>query len=115
MLQIWARGQKPYLSRQETDESIALGRLWLQAYQKLAHESQSSQRLLWRIRPKLHYCDHLLSHTQATMANPEAYANWIDEDHMKWLSALAAAVSSRTCYKQLARRYLLKRTLAWSR
>ena len=27
------------------------------------------------------------------MANPEAYANWIDEDHMKWLC-------SRSCCEQ---------------
>ena len=115
MMHVWATGRKPFLTNDEVQESCALGRLWMQIYQQLAWESVRSQRLLWHIRPKLHFLDHMLGHTEDTHANPEAFANWLDEDHMKWLAKIAAAVHTRGAGMQLARRYLLRRTIAWQR
>ena len=115
MLHVWAKGSKPYLAADEVRESVALGRLWMQVFQKLAGQSVRSGSRLWRVRPKLHYLDHLLSFTERTSMNPEGFANWLDEDNMKWLAGIAKAVHSRSSTRQLARRYMLQRVMAWKR
>ena len=49
----------------------------------LADRALQQQRLLWKMRPKLHYISHLISEMLATNLNPVHMSNFLDEDNMK--------------------------------
>ena len=112
-MQIWARGAKPYLSANERVESVELAEAFIDAYTRLAARNLSLERLLYRIRPKLHYVAHLIHDVRTSGLNPEAVACWLDEDHMKWLATIAASLHAKTASLKLAKRYLLKRSIGW--
>ena len=56
----------------------------------------SKKQMLWHLRQKFHYSDHLLQFTSSTQLNPQAISNFIDEDHMKFLSRADASISIST-------------------
>ena len=100
------------------------GRLRVSAYAALATEALRQQRrLLWKVRPKLHYL-HLSDVTKDGRGNPMSLSNFLDEENVKHLRAVALACSPMTSKVAWARRYILKRvlslvlalpTLAWGR
>ena len=114
-LSIWYQGGRPFLTAAETAESVELGRLHLICYQMLASIALQQGRLLYHLRPKFHYMDHLLQHTESTRQNPVQYGNWIDEDQMKSMRQVAMACHASTMLTGWSKRYVLKKTLLWDR
>lgn len=90
-------------------------RLHLQCYAALAKAELAAGRLLRRLRPKLHYLDHLASEVARTHGNPMSQRNFLDEDNMKHLKAVAVACHPRTAQTAWSKRYLLKKVLLWKR
>ena len=76
----------------QCDASTALFKLHLDAYQFLALDSLAKGRLLWHLRPKFHYSDHLLQWSKSSKMNPQAVSNFMDEDHMKFMSRTGARI-----------------------
>ena len=113
-VQIWLTGARPFLTHDERSESCALLRLHLISYQWLAARAVQRGILNWRIRPKYHYAEHMREWVNATGVNPMAQSCFLDEDNMKALAKIAAAVHPGTFNVEFARRYALKRVLSFA-
>ena len=103
----------PYLTAAQRNESCALLRLHMSAYQFLSKRAQTNSVLLYRMRPKTHYTVHLLQWVWQTGQNPQQQSCFLDEDHTKGLAGIAAALHPRTFNVEFGRRYSLKRVLAF--
>ena len=114
-LQVWLQGDRPFLSKDEQQESSALLELHLISYQYLASESLKSQRLGYYVRPKFHYCAHLLEWLKERGANPQAFSCFMDEDHMKALRGIVTSLHPTTSIMKLAPRYMLKRLVSFDK
>ena len=75
-------------------------------YQILADRALQQQRLLWKMRPQLHYLSHLISETLATNLNPVHMSNFLDEDNMKCLRGVAHPCHPGKVLTSWAKRYL---------
>ena len=84
-LSVCGQGCKPHLSDAETLESCFLLRTFLLSYQYAANRSLSRRELLFKLRPKLHYVDHLERETAIGKLNFIHFACFKDEDLMKGL------------------------------
>ena len=60
--------------------------------QSLASASLDKPPLLWKLRPKLHYLQHLHDETLSWL-NSVHVANFLDEDNMKTLRGLCTPVA----------------------
>lgn len=112
-LSIWYRGPRPMLSQQQAEYSAWLGRAHLRCYAKLAVEALNSNRLLYKLRPKHHYFEHLLDETFRLHRNPIHQANFVDEDLMKMLKNVSISCHPRTAKLTWGRRYVLKKAMTW--
>lgn len=113
-LSIWSTGHKPMLSVQERNHSFALGNIFCTCYSALAREALNQKQLLWKIRPKHHYWVELLDYMYRSSLNPMSTSNFLDEDMMKAMRGVAKACHPKTVKHAWARRYLLKKVIAWS-
>ena len=114
-LSIWHKGQRPYLTELEAAESCNLCGLHLVCYQWLSATNLARQRLLYKIRPKGHYFDHLVEQTMGSLQNPMSFANFIDEDQMQNLRSVAMSCHRSTMLTGWCKRYILKKVLLWDR
>ena len=76
--------------------------------------SFNQRKLLWKIRPKHHYWVELLDYMYRSSLNPMSTSNFLDEDMMKAMRGVAKACHPKTVKHAWARRYLLKKVIAWS-
>lgn len=72
-------------------------------------------KMLYKLRPKMHYMEHLLDEVEQWGGNPLQLANFTDEDHMKSLRSLALGCRPKKVKTSWAWRYVLKRVLRWRR
>jgi hypothetical protein len=114
-LSIWYQGPRPKLTQEQAEESVRLARVHLWCYAKLAEKALASKRLLYKVRPKHHYWEHMLDEVERLHANPMAQSNFIDEDNMKVLKNVSLACHARTVKTTWARRYVLKKAMCWLR
>ena len=114
-LSVFGAGARPHLDPEQALEGCWLFRTFLLTYQHLASASHRNGWLLFKLRPKLHYSDHLIEETLATRLNPMALANFEDESFMKHMKAVAAATHPTAQLRSWAKRYIAKRTFAWAR
>lgn len=112
-LSLWYRGKRPTLTRQQAEESAKHGRMFLRCYSKLSEKALQSGRLLYKVRPKCHYFDHLLDEVERLHRNPMSLSNFVDEDNMKVLKGVSAACHPRTVLVSWPKRYLLKKAMTW--
>lgn len=49
-LSLWSRGSRPFLTAEEADQSVELGRLHLKLYNALAMQALRARTLLWKLR-----------------------------------------------------------------
>lgn len=113
-LSVWSTGHKPMLSVQERNHSFSLGNIFCTCYSALAREAFNQKKLLWKIRPKHHYWVELLDYMYKSNLNPMSTSNFLDEDMMKAMRGVAKACHPKTVKHAWARRYLLKKVIAWS-
>ena len=114
-ISIWSKGQKPMLSEDEKQQSYSLGKLFCACYSALAREALTAKKLLWKIRPKHHYWVHLLDYMYKSSLNPMSTSNFLDEDMMKAMRGVAKACHPKTVKHAWAKRYLLKKVIAWTK
>ena len=114
-LSLWYQGPRPTLTQEQAERSAWLGRRHLRCYAKLALGALESKRLLYKLRPKHHYMEHLLDEVERLHRNPMAQSNFIDEDNMKILKLVSLACHPRTVKTTWARRYILKKAMCWLR
>ena len=114
-LSIWSKGQRPFLTRAQAQQSTELAKLHMRCYQYIAHVNLQAQLLRYHVRPKSHYFMHLAEHCQETLANPMSFANFVDEDQMKSLRGIIQSCHHSTLMQTWARKYILKKSLLWQR
>jgi len=112
-ISIWSKGQRPMLSTQEKEKTFFLGNLFSKCYSCLAREALAKRKPLWKIRPKHHYWVHLLDYMYKSSLNPMSSSNFLDEDMMKAMRGVSKACRPKTAKHAWARRYLLKKVIAW--
>ena len=89
-LHVWYKGRSPHLTADEASESCSLMETFLQCYQHLASYHLKHRRMLYRIRPKLHYLNHAVAHCRKSLLNPMHISCFLDEDcswqrHACWI------------------------------
>ena len=114
-LSVCGAGNRPHLWNEQKLEACWLLRTFLLAYQHLASLALRERRLLYKLRPKLHYTDHLERETYFSGLNPMQVANFEDESFMGHMKHTVAATHPRSQLRTWSKRYVAKRTFAWAR
>ena len=97
-----------FLSPEEQYQTKVLSKLFLESYCRLAAEAHDRGVLLWRLRPKLHYMQHLLeSCLQGSGRNPTHDSCWLDEDYVRFAMKMYRKMSHRTASCNILRRNLV--------
>ena len=112
-LSIWNLSDRVKMSKREVEHSVWLSRLHSMTYQWLAARALVQRRLLYKVRPKTHYFQHLLDHVVETHLSPMFLATFGDEDYMHKIRNICRACHGATFHRQWAKRYALKRALQW--
>ncbi len=66
-------------SPEQIDHAQRVGETFLASYSALARHFLEQRRLLFKLRQKLHYLEHIIL-DQYPLLNPRACQNWLDED-----------------------------------
>ena len=102
--------QGPFLTSAQKHESYRMLRLHLGSYQKLAARALREGRTLYKVRPKHHYSRHLADWVNLTGWNPSARSCFLDEDHMKFLAAVASRLHPNTLLLKFAKEIFLEKS-----
>ncbi|CAE7628570.1 unnamed protein product, partial [Symbiodinium sp. CCMP2592] len=70
---------------------------------------------LYKLRPKMHYTQHLVDELRCHKLNFYHAANFLDKDHMKFLKIVSAGCHVTSQPRTWARRYLTKQVFLWQR
>ena len=112
-LSVWSLCPVVRMAERHVQEVVWLCRLHSATYQWLAHRCLTERRLLYKIKPKSHYFQHLLDHFQSTRLSLMHLSTFMDEDYMGKVRTLCRACHGSTYMQTWARRYVLKRALQW--
>ena len=114
-LSLFGKGQRPFLARHEASQGTALLQLHLELWQRIARRFLLRKQTLYKVRPKHHYLCHLILDVERNGINPIFFANFAEEDFMKFMRSCAHASHPRTMLTAWSARYILKRSLTWRR
>ena len=104
-----------HLVEAETGRFVAMGRVFLLTYQKLADNARRDSKAFWKVRPKLHYYAHLLIHIERTRQNPRRYHLFTAEDFMGRCKVIGRVCHRRRCCKRIVDRLLVFYLHRWHR
>ncbi len=103
------------LSRSETERMLEGGRAFVDCYAGLAREAATHGVFLWKMRPKLHFFEHLLSFMEKSRLNPQKLANWADESYMGAVKKVVVKCSGVTALRTSMLRYFMFLALRWEK
>jgi len=89
------------------------GRLYILSYASLAERAAISGEYLWKVRPKLHVFDHMISDLRETKLNPARYGAWGEEDFLGKIKALTKHCHGLSVLRTSLLRYMLYLGLRW--
>ena len=112
-LSVGGTGRKPHLREQEICEATWLFDTFLLAYAHAASRFHGMGICLYKLRPKMHYTQHMVSELSFNKLNFYHAANFLDEDHMKFLKIVSAGCHVTSQPRTWARRYLTKQVFLW--
>ena len=93
-----------FLSPHEKHHIEVVGQTFLSVYASLAHEAVSKHEYYFKMRPKLHYLQHMLEDDRPSRRSPGWDNCFIFEDHIKQCIKMLRKCSHRTAERQLLRR-----------
>ena len=96
-----------FLTIEEKRQVNILGATFLTTYASLAYEAVSRHEYLFKMRPKLHYFQHMIESARPSRRSPGWDHCFIFEDHIKQCIRMLRKVSHRTAERQLLRRNAL--------
>ena len=96
-----------FLTIEEKRQVTILGATFLTTYASLAYEAVSRQEYLFKMRPKLHYFQHMIESARPSRRSPGWDHCFVFEDHIKQCIRMLRKVSHRTAERQLLRRNAL--------
>ena len=95
------------LTQQERDTVVIAGTFFLKSYITLANSALEAHELLWKVRPKLHYLQHLVEGVARFSRNPFVGATFMDEDWIRVALTMKRKMSFRTSSCNVLRRFLV--------
>ena len=112
-LSAWSLSPNVIMPRSTVQHTVWLCRMHSATYEWLALQSLSSQKLLFKVRPKTHYFAHMVDHFSETQLCLQHLSCFSDEDFMGKIRRLCQASHGKTYMVSWAKRYALKRALQW--
>ena len=98
-----------FLSDAENRQVRVLGNLFINGYIRLASTAMANDLLLFKVRPKYHFVQHMLEDcsTRASARNCGWDAVWMDEDFVKYCMRMYRRMSRRCAALNILRRNLV--------
>ena len=93
---------------------MSRGRLHLVTYYMLAHHAADRSERLYKIRPKHHAFDELLSSLLKSCLNPDRFSTWTDEDYLGKLKRIACRCHGSSVLSRCLQRYMLNCSLRFA-
>ena len=93
------------LTQPERDTVYHAGMMFLETYVSLGHEALERGELYFKVRPKLHYLQHIIESVLYTQRKPRLGATYMDEDWVRHAMATTRMMSHRTCALNVLRRF----------
>ena len=117
----WAMAQFIYLcdtngltlADETLSEVLSCGELFIQAFAWLYRFCWG--RPLFRLRPKIHYFEHLLDQTRRLRLNPAKIGTWGDESFLKYVKRTSKNCHGKTVLHSSLQKYLSSLHERWSR
>ena len=78
-----------FMSADAATETSCVGRCFVQAYIWLAHNAAANDKVMYRIRPKLHLFDHDVERLYRWRFNPKSVSCFSDEDFVGRMCGIA--------------------------
>ncbi|CAE7550494.1 SLC24A2 [Symbiodinium sp. CCMP2592] len=114
-LSVGGTGSKPFLKPEEIIEAQWCFDTFLLSYAHAAARFHRKGLCLYKLRPKMHYTQHLVDELPCHKLNFYHAAIFLDEDHMKFLKIVSAGCHVTSQPRTWARRYLTKQVFLWRR
>ena len=105
---------EPLLSDSQVSRARRSGYAYLNAWASLASKANLEGRAAYKLRPKMHYLDHLLERLE-TRENPRFFSNFADEDFMGRVVAIARRQHRSVCVPRTLATYIMHRRRRWRR
>ena len=96
-----------FLDPEEQEQKEIIGDLFMKTYVGLASQAVQAGKKMWRTRPKLHLCHHMLLEQRASRRNPLLGGTWMDEDFIKRVFRVKSRVHKRTATLNCLRRWVM--------
>eukprot|EP00969_Alexandrium_andersonii_P340743 15061149-Alexandrium_andersonii.AAC.1 len=106
-----------WMSPEQRSTAYTAGRRFLQTYQSLAAKNFEARVCNYKLRPKMHFFQHVVLNFKTSSANPKYHQTFMDEDMMGRLSKLYRRVHSGKSgtggMRRAMQRYMLKLSMHW--
>ncbi|CAJ1447132.1 unnamed protein product [Effrenium voratum] len=98
-----------FLNPAEVEKISLCGNAFLSSYLQLAHLASSRRDYYFKLRPKFHILQHIISDAadRPSHRNPGWDSCWLDEDWVKTNLRMLRRMSPRTCCENLLQRHML--------
>ena len=95
-----------FMSAEERSTTVIAGKFFLRSYMLLAREALHVQNEhYFKIRPKIHYIQHVLERLQQSCRNPTFACNFMDEDWLKYAMGLKRKMAHKTSPHWILKRF----------
>ena len=94
-----------FLTPEERQTAITTGDLFLMSYMSLATEAIQADEKYFKVRPKIHYLQHLLQQLQGVHRNPYYSSTFMDEDWIRHAIGLQRKMAHKTSPYNILRRF----------
>ena len=95
------------------DKLAYAGSLYVLSYASLAERAAINGVCMWKIRPKLHVFDHMISDMRETKLNPARYGAWGEEDFLGKIKYMTKHCHGQSVLTTSFLRYMLYLGLRW--
>ena len=96
-----------FMAVEERETAIATGELFLNSYVSLATEAVQRGEKYFKVRPKIHYLQHLFEQLRGRSRNPYFSSTFMDEDWIKHAIGLKRKMAHKTSPYNILRRYII--------
>ena len=93
------------LTNAERETVVFAGGMYLETYMKLANQALDNSDRYFKVRPKLHYLQHIIEDVGLHPKNPAVHATFMEEDFIRHAVAMKRAMSHRTSCLNVLKRF----------
>ena len=93
------------LTDAERETVLFAGRMYLETYMTLANQAMDNSDRYFKVRPKLHYLQHLIEDVAVHPKNPASHATFMEEDFIRHALTMKRSMSHRTSCLNILKRF----------